>query len=215
MKSESCSIVSNSLWPHGLYSPWNSPSQNTGVGSLSLLQGIFPTQGSNPGLPHYGQVLYQLSHLHKETILNTLPGLSGKNMRRKRMKCLRATTSNELMFWSNKTSLTFFFFFRNTEPPFLLTASCVEWDPESLLPVSPPHPPCSPSLCQVTYPNKEWRLSKRTSSQIWNLDSGFRLKINEWSSKIETLGTKETSYCMMDTFGCTFSVKRFVQPPQV
>ena len=36
--------------------------QNTGVGSLSLLQGIFPTQGSNPGLPHGRQVLYQLSH---------------------------------------------------------------------------------------------------------------------------------------------------------
>ena len=39
--------MSNSLRPHGLYSPWNSPGQNTGVGSLSLLQGIFPTQGSN------------------------------------------------------------------------------------------------------------------------------------------------------------------------
>ena len=45
-----------------LYSPWNSPGQNTGVGSLSLLQGIFPTQGSNPGLPHCRQILYQLSH---------------------------------------------------------------------------------------------------------------------------------------------------------
>ena len=43
-------------------SPWNSPDQNTGVGSLSLLQGIFPTQGSNPGLPHCRQILYQLSH---------------------------------------------------------------------------------------------------------------------------------------------------------
>ena len=42
------SVVSDSLRPHGLYSPWNSPGQNTGVGSLSLLQGIFPTQGSNP-----------------------------------------------------------------------------------------------------------------------------------------------------------------------
>ena len=52
-------------WPeefHGLYSPWNSPGQNTGVGSLSLLQGIFPTQGSNPGLPQCRQILYQLSH---------------------------------------------------------------------------------------------------------------------------------------------------------
>ena len=36
--------------------------KNTGVGSLSLLQGIFPTQGSNPGLPHYRWILYQLSH---------------------------------------------------------------------------------------------------------------------------------------------------------
>ena len=45
------------LWPHRLYSPWNSPGQNTGVDSLSLLQGIFPTQGSNPGLPHCRQIL--------------------------------------------------------------------------------------------------------------------------------------------------------------
>ena len=37
--SESCSVMSDSLWPHGLYSPWNSPGQNTGVGSLSFLQG--------------------------------------------------------------------------------------------------------------------------------------------------------------------------------
>ena len=46
----------------GLYSPWNSPGQNTRVRSLSLLQGIFPTQGLNPGLPHGRQILYQLSH---------------------------------------------------------------------------------------------------------------------------------------------------------
>ena len=44
------------------YSPWNSPGQNTGVGSLSLLQGIFPTQGLNLGLPHCRWILYQLSH---------------------------------------------------------------------------------------------------------------------------------------------------------
>ena len=50
MKSESCSVMSNSLQPHGLYSPWNSPYQNTGVGNLYLLWGIFPTQGLNPGL---------------------------------------------------------------------------------------------------------------------------------------------------------------------
>ena len=66
-ESESRSVVSDSLPPHGLqspwnYSPWNSPGQNTGVGSLSLFQGIFPTQGSNPGLPHCRQILYQLRH---------------------------------------------------------------------------------------------------------------------------------------------------------
>ena len=54
----SLSVVSNSLRPHGLYSPWNSPGQNTGVGSLSLLQGIFPTQGLNPGLPCCRWILY-------------------------------------------------------------------------------------------------------------------------------------------------------------
>ena len=44
--------MDDSLQPHGLHSPWNSPGQNTGVGSFPLLQRIFPTQGSNPGLPH-------------------------------------------------------------------------------------------------------------------------------------------------------------------
>ena len=56
------SVMSNSLQPHGLYSPWHSPGQNTGVGNLSLLLGIFPTQGLNPGLPHFRWILYQLSH---------------------------------------------------------------------------------------------------------------------------------------------------------
>ena len=60
--------------PHrGLYSPWNSPGQNAGVGSLSLLQ-IFPTQGSNPGLPHCRQWI--LSSVGKESACNAGdPGL--------------------------------------------------------------------------------------------------------------------------------------------
>ena len=61
-ESESRSVVSDSWWPHGLYSPWNSPGQNTGVGSLSLLQGIFPTQGSNTGLLHCRWILYHLTN---------------------------------------------------------------------------------------------------------------------------------------------------------
>ena len=67
--SESGSFMSNSLQSHGLYSPWNIPGQNTGVGSLSLLQGIFPTQGSILGLPHCRQILYQLSHKGSPGIL--------------------------------------------------------------------------------------------------------------------------------------------------
>ena len=61
-ETESRSVVSYSLRPRGLYSPWNSPGHNTGVGSLSLLQGIFPTQGSNPGLSHCRRILYQLNY---------------------------------------------------------------------------------------------------------------------------------------------------------
>ena len=61
-ESESRSVMSDPLQLHGLYSPWDSPGQNTGVGSLFFLQGIFPTQGLNPGLQHCRQILYQRSH---------------------------------------------------------------------------------------------------------------------------------------------------------
>ena len=50
-------LCPDSWRPHGLYSPWNSPSQNIGMSRLFLLQGIFPTQRSNPGLPHCRQIL--------------------------------------------------------------------------------------------------------------------------------------------------------------
>ena len=66
---ESRSVVSDSLQPHGLYNLWNSLGQNTGVESLSLLQGIFPIQGLNPGLLHYMWILYQLSHKGSPRIL--------------------------------------------------------------------------------------------------------------------------------------------------
>ena len=68
-KSFSCIRFFATSWT--IYSPWNSPGQNTGVFcilfcileySLSLLQWIFPTQGSNPGLPHCRLILYQLNH---------------------------------------------------------------------------------------------------------------------------------------------------------
>ena len=74
-KSVSRSAVSDSLQPHGLsptrlLCPWDSPDKNTEVGSHSLLQGIFPTQGSNPGLLHCRQILYQLSHQGSSNTFN-------------------------------------------------------------------------------------------------------------------------------------------------
>ena len=68
-ESESCSVVSNSLRPHGLYSTWNFLGQNTGMGNLSLLQGIFPAQGSNSGHLHCRQILYQVSHKGSPKVL--------------------------------------------------------------------------------------------------------------------------------------------------
>ena len=57
-----CSVMSDSLWPHALWParplcPWNSPGSNSGLGCYSLIQGIFLTQGSNLGLPHFRQTL--------------------------------------------------------------------------------------------------------------------------------------------------------------
>ena len=66
-ESESHSVVSSSLQPHGLWPtrllcPWNSPGKNTGAGCHFLLQGIFPTQRLNLGLLHCRQIVYHLNH---------------------------------------------------------------------------------------------------------------------------------------------------------
>ena len=61
-ESESLSVLSGSLRSHELYHPWNSSGQNTGVGILSLLQGVIPTQELNWGLLHCRHILYQLSY---------------------------------------------------------------------------------------------------------------------------------------------------------
>ena len=66
-ESESHSVVSSSLQPHGLWPtrllcPWNSPGKNSGMGCHSLLQGIFLTQGLNPCLPCCRQTFFHLSH---------------------------------------------------------------------------------------------------------------------------------------------------------
>ena len=78
--SEVARSCPNSLQLHGLYSPWNSPGQNTGGGSLSLLQGIFLIQGSNPGLPHCRQIPYQLSRQGSPRILQWVPITSSADL---------------------------------------------------------------------------------------------------------------------------------------
>ena len=74
VKNENLSVVSHILQPHWLWParflcPWNSPGKNTGVGSCSLLQGIFQTQGSDPGLQHCRWILYCLSQQGSPRIL--------------------------------------------------------------------------------------------------------------------------------------------------
>ena len=72
--------------PWTWYGPWNSPGQNTGMGSPSLLQGIFPTQGLNRGLLHCRQILHQLSHKGSPRILEWVayPFSSGSSCPRNR-----------------------------------------------------------------------------------------------------------------------------------
>ena len=80
-ESEIHSVMSDSLWPQGLHSPWNSSGQNTGVGSCSFLQGIFPTQGLNWGLPYCRWILYQLNQQGSPKITEwvTYPFSSGSS----------------------------------------------------------------------------------------------------------------------------------------
>ena len=84
---------------HGLYSSWNSPGQNTGVGSLSLFQGIFPIQRSNPGLPYGMQIPYQLSHKGSPRILEQVayPFSRGSSRPRNqtRVSCIAAELSEK------------------------------------------------------------------------------------------------------------------------
>ena len=61
-------VVSDSFQPHGPPG-FSVHGENAGVGCHALLQGIFPTQGSNPGLPHCRQIVYHLSHQGSPRIL--------------------------------------------------------------------------------------------------------------------------------------------------
>ena len=100
-----------------LFLNWNSPGQNTGVGSLSLLQGIFPTQGSNPGLPHCRQILYQLSH--RGSPLSKQPNTKGKMLQEDKSYILHGDRDPLLFppFYSHRPALNIYLQ-RNNKGPF-------------------------------------------------------------------------------------------------
>ena len=101
--TQSCPVLCDLM---NYYSPWNSPGQNTRVGSLSFLQGIFPIQGSNPGLPHCRWILSQLSHKGSPRILEWVayPFSSGYSWTRNqtRVSCIAGG------FFTNWGRRTFF-----------------------------------------------------------------------------------------------------------
>ena len=94
--------MSDSLQPYGLYSPWNSPGENTGVGSLSLAQGIFPTQGLNPGLLYCRQILYWLSYKGSLSIKEINPEYSLERL----MLKLKLQHFGHLMWRANTLEMT-------------------------------------------------------------------------------------------------------------
>ena len=110
-ESESFSVMSDSLQPHGLYSPWNSPGQNTGVGSCSLLQGIFPIQGLNPGIPHCRWILYQLSHQGSPRILEwiTYPFSRGSSWPRSQTTGVSHIAGGFFTNWAIRKALRSFY----------------------------------------------------------------------------------------------------------
>ena len=108
----SCLVMSHSLQPHGLYSPpgfsvhGDSPGKNIGVGCHVPLQGIFPSQGSNPGLPHYGETFYQLSHQGSPRILEWVAfPFSRASSRPRNQSGVSCTAGGFFTSWASREAL--------------------------------------------------------------------------------------------------------------
>ena len=99
-KSLSCVQLFVTSWT---LQPWNSPGQNTGVGSHSILQEIFQTQGSNPCLSHWRQILYQLSHQRSERILEWVAyPFSSVSSRHKNWTGVSCITGGFITTWATR-----------------------------------------------------------------------------------------------------------------
>ena len=97
-ESESCSVLSDSLRPHELYSPWNSPGQNTGVGSHSLLQGMLHSSGDlpNPGIES-GLPSLQVDSLPAELLGKPTVILEPKKIKSDTVSIVSQSTFHEVM----------------------------------------------------------------------------------------------------------------------
>ena len=170
-ESGSRSVVSDSLGPHGLHSPGNSAGQNTGVGSFSLLQ------GSNPGLPHCRQILYQLSHKGSPRTLEWVAYSFSSGSSRPRnwtgVSCIAGRffiswALREALEWkdgwsANKTRM-------NPAPKGLsVKVSTLQW-----------------AVCTMQGPRREWRkvvvletfvLKKKPVAAVWK-----RLSLTRWGN---------------------------------
>ena len=146
--------MSNSFWPHGLYSPRNYSGQNTGVGGLSLLQWISSTQGMSPGLPHCEWILCQLSHKGSPRILEWVayPFSSGSSWPRNRTY-ISCTAAGFFTNWTIRVYLvgnySFFKFFSQLDCYRILTRV-----------------PCA-GKDWIEFPDaeKDWRLKEKGSEE--------------------------------------------------
>ena len=160
--------MSNSLWPHGLHSPWNSLGQNTGVGSLSFLQGIFPTQGSNPGFLHCRQILYQLSYEGSPLTLTQDMGNWGHSLLRLMKRKSQPLQDNKEGSEAPSLTLTL-----NAHSPFP-TCSAQFQEPSTECPRHSSH--CPGYL--------DYKITKTQSLLYWRLPSGISLSQVGFSSSI-------------------------------
>ena len=123
-ESKSCLSMSDSFWPHGLHSPWNTPCQNTGVGSLSLLQRIFPTRDRTHGSLTAGRFFTSWATREVQYIIigdwnakigsQEIPGVTGKVglgvQNEARQRIIEFCQENSLviaytLFWQHKRRL--------------------------------------------------------------------------------------------------------------
>ena len=107
--TQSCPTLYNPMdySPPGFSVHGDSPGKNTGVGCHACLQGIFPTQGLNPGLPHCRRILYQVGHQGSPRILESVSyPFSTKSSRPRNQTGVSCIAGRFLTFWATREAHT-------------------------------------------------------------------------------------------------------------